>query len=113
MADARNRGPDSIAYRWMSAGIGAILVACAALIVWLVPFSDWLAMIAAGVLFALGIDATCCRENGPMVSVVENWTAAVIAKSLLAHRRRRPNPAVNRTALGAASPASAAGYLSR
>ena len=64
MADARNRGPDSIAYRWMSAGIGAILVACAALIMTLVPFSDWLAMIAAGVLFALGIDALVAAKTG-------------------------------------------------
>jgi len=29
------------------------------------------------------------------------------------HAVRRPNPAVNRTAFGAASPASAAGYLTR
>jgi dolichyl-phosphate-mannose--protein O-mannosyl transferase len=64
MADARHRGPDSIGYRWMTAGIGAILVACSALIVTLVPFSDWLAMIAAGVLFALGADALVAAKVG-------------------------------------------------
>ena len=64
MADARNRGPDSIAYRWMSAGMGAILIACAASIVALVPHSDWWAMIAAGVLFALGADALVAAKAG-------------------------------------------------
>ena len=64
MADARHRGPDSIAYRWMSAAIGAILVACAVLIVMLLPFSDWLAMVAAGILFALGADALVAAKTG-------------------------------------------------
>ena len=64
MPDTRQRGPASIAYRWMSAGIGAILVACAVLIVAVAPFSDWLAMIAAGVLFALGADALFAAKTG-------------------------------------------------
>jgi len=64
MADPRRRDPDSIGYRWMTAGIGALLVACAAWIVMLVPFSDWLAMIAAGVLFVLGADALVAAKTG-------------------------------------------------
>jgi hypothetical protein len=64
MTDAKSRGPRSIVYRWMSGLLGAVLIACAALIVALVPFSDWPAMIAAGVLFALGADALVAAKNG-------------------------------------------------
>jgi hypothetical protein len=44
--------------------MGVILVACATLIVVLVPFSDWLAMVTAGVLFVLGTDALVAAKRG-------------------------------------------------
>ena len=61
---SRQRGPDAMAYRWASAGIGTLLVVCSASIVLLVPFSNWMAMIAAGILFALGADALVAAKNG-------------------------------------------------
>jgi uncharacterized membrane protein YhhN len=64
VTDPGSRGPRSTIYRWMSAVLGAVLIACAALIVALVPFSDWPAMIAAGVLFALGADALVAAKDG-------------------------------------------------
>lgn len=64
MKNTRRYGPDAIAYRWLSACLGTVLIACAALIVALVPFSDGWAMVGAGVLFALGVDALVAASRG-------------------------------------------------
>lgn len=57
MKAARPGKTRSIAERWAQACIGALFVGCAAMFLALFPLSDWKAMLAAAVLFGLGLDA--------------------------------------------------------
>lgn len=57
MKPARAGKSTSTAQRWAEACIGALFVACAVVTLAFFPLSDWKAMLAAAVLFGLGLDA--------------------------------------------------------
>lgn len=64
------REPTSTASRIVAFGIGLVLVGCAAAIVFLVPLSNLPAMIAAAVIFAVGVEAlfAAVRARVPLIA---------------------------------------------
>ena len=57
MAPDRPDRTRSTGQRWADACIGALFIGCAMAILVLFPLADWKAMLAAAVLFGLGLDA--------------------------------------------------------